>query len=158
MAKIKISTQNKIVVVFQSRELARYSGLTGLVERHNGVTYVNTYLPFMTWQGHDTQVVEDVIEAVKLLGNYAMRMQGQDISWSSFAHPATIMRPEKIRFPVYALHSDPHVQAERIPVVGKEGFVKWSVDGHFFNSDVPSMRAYVAALTKLRDAVKENHL
>jgi hypothetical protein len=150
MAKIKITTRNKIVAVFQSRELARYGPQTAYIERYAGMVYVNYSLPFLTWHGNDVRVIEDLIEALKLIGNSASKVKGEGAGgWTGSAHPPTINHSLKIRYPVYAKHSDPHVQIERV-----NDFVKWSVDGHFFKDDIPSMRAYVAALTQLRDKAK----
>lgn len=155
MAKIKVSTKKKIVVAFQERELRNYPLIQATIVAHQDAVFVDFALPYLTWQGHDRRVVEDIIDLLKKIGNYSARAKGnQSAGWKASTHKPTISTTNKIRIPVYARHSEPYVQAER----GADGFVKWSVMGHAFNDDLPSVAAYVAALTRLMTEVKNKNL
>jgi len=154
MAVVKVNTNNKMVVAFQSKELAKYGRLTAFVERHGGV-FVNFSLPYIVWKGHDVQVIEDIISAIKLLGNFCAKVTtGKPVGWQAFSHPPTILNESKIRLPVFANHSHPYVQAERT----EDGYVHYTVEGYSFFNDVPSAKSYVGALTKLKELVKQTRL
>lgn len=155
MAKILVQSKSKIVVMLMEMELMRYGNLQ--MDIHGKLpqrVYCNAGLPFMTWQGHDGRVVNDIIDAIKKMGNYAAKIKGTKIGWGLTPWAATVRTERKIRFPVFAKHSEPYVQAER----GDDGYVTWTMHGHYFNDDLPSMVAYVAALEKLKTEVKANRL
>jgi len=151
MAIVKIQNQKLIRAAFQEKELAPYKYLDATFVKWQKKTFCNMALPFITWQGHDLRVATELISALKMIGNYAAKMK--DVGrpgWNGHAHPLTINTDTKKRVPVYKNHSEPHVQVERLA----DGYVKWSVQGHYFNDDLPSMAAYVAALTKLIEYAK----
>ncbi len=153
MAITKVNTATRCVVAFQERELAGYRWLEAGVVKWQNKKCVNFALPFITWQGHDLRVARDLSDALKKVGNFQAKIKGTRANWNAHAHEPTILREDKIRVPVYANHSEPYVQAERV-----DGYVKWSVQGHYFNDDLPSVVAYVAAVTKLVELVKSSSL
>lgn len=153
MAIIKINNLKRIVVNFQEEELRPYIGIEARVTTWQKKNFVNFALPFITWQGHDLRVARDLIDALQKVGNFAAKVKGARAGWNAHAHEPTILREDKIRVPVYANHSEPYVQVERV-----DGFVKWTVQGHYFNDDLPSVVAYVAALSKLVELVKTSGL
>ncbi len=155
MAKTLVQSKAKMVICLTEYELLRYGYLQ--MDIHGKLpqrVFCNVALPYMTWQGHDTRVVNDIIDAIKKLGNYAAKMKGTKTGWGLTPWKATVKTETKIRFPVFQKHSSPYVQAER----RDDGFVVWSAQGHYFNDDIPSMVAYAAALEKLRTEVKANKL
>lgn len=153
MAIIKVNTATRCVVAFQERELSVYRWLEAGVVKWQKKSFVNFASPFITWQGHDLRCAVDLIDALKKIGNFAAKIKGTRAGWNAHAHEPTINRSDKIRVPVYANHSEPFVQVERL-----DGVVKWTVQGHYFNDDLPSAVAYVAAITKLVELVKTSGL
>lgn len=146
MALIRKSNIKKgIEVVYQEVELSPYVGLVAYVYPWQKKKFVNFSLPFMTWQGHDRRVAEDLIDALKKVGRFQQKVTGRRAAWNAHAHEPTISTPNKVRVPVYGNHSEPFVQVER----GADEFVKWTVKGHYFNDDLASVVAYVAAIQQL---------
>lgn len=159
MARIKQSNEKKgIYVQFQERELRQYDGIRATVVFSRGKPFVNFNLPYITWQGHDKRVCSELIDALKMVGNFSAKVTGKNAGgWNGHAHPATIDRnngltDQKVRFPVFKYHSDPHVQFLTGQDPSGETYIEWNIDGHYFNDDIPAIRAYVAALTDLQDA------
>jgi hypothetical protein len=147
MATIKVNSPRKLYVKFDEKELRPYGGITAIVTQFNGVKFIDAYMPNITYRGHEGRVFEDLIEALKAVGNFAAKLKGVKAGWIAKAHRATIDTETKIRIPVYQNVSSPYVQFERLAVDGKP---KTYIEGHYFNDDLPSIRAYVAAITKLK--------
>lgn len=154
MAKIKINQNNRLVVEFSERE---FSGqmIVATAVRHRKRIFVNWGLPLLTWDAHDIRCVEDILDAIRKVGNWQSKLQGQNVRWGAHAHKPTILRnnglsDQKVRYPVFAKQSEPYVQWKR----DDEGS-EWLVQGYFFNDDLPSAAAYYAALRNLKDRFVE---
>jgi hypothetical protein len=147
MATIKVNTQKKLYVQFDERELRPYGGITAIVTEFNKVKFVDAYFPNITYRGHEGRVFEDILEAIKAVGNYSAKLKGVKPGWTAKAHKATIDTEFKLRLPIYQNTSSPYVQFERSAIDGKP---KVYIEGHYFNDDLPSWRAYFAAIAKLK--------
>lgn len=155
MAIAKVQTNVRCLVLFNERELAGYR-IEARAVRYNRRIFVNFSLPYMKWQSHERRCAVDVIEGLKLVGKWQAGLQEKQTGFNAHAHKPTIFRnnglaDQKVRFPVFANHSVPHVQFVR----GEDGYAEWNVMGFYFNDDLPSVRAYVAAISALVDAVFE---
>lgn len=155
MAIVKVQSNARCLVLFNERELAQYK-IEARAVKYNRKVFVNFALPYMKWKGHDRRCAEDVIEALKLVGKWQAGLQEKQTGFNAHAHNPTIFRDngltdQKVRFPVFANHSEPHVQYIR----DADGYGEWNVMGFYFNDDLPSVRAYVAALSALVDKVFE---
>ncbi len=151
MAKIIVSNAKRISVNFSELELKKYSPIAGYTVSHMKRLFVNWSLPLMTWQSHDVRCVDDVLEMLRLIGQWQGKLQDKKPRFNGHAHPATILRDlglrdQKIRFPVFAKQSAPYVQWER-----NEQYTGWLIHGFSFNDDLPSLGACFSALTALKN-------
>lgn len=152
MAKVIISNAKRIMVAFSEMELKKYNFVEAYTISHYKRLFVNWSLPLMTWTSHDQRCVDDVLEALRLIGKWQGKLQDRQPRFNGHAHPPTILRDEglrdqKIRFPVFAKQSAPYVQWER-----NEMYTGWMIHGYSFNDDLPSLGAYFSALTALKEA------
>jgi hypothetical protein len=152
MAKIIISNAKRFSAVFSERTLALYNPVSGYTVEYFKRLFVNWSLPLLTWNSHDVKCVEDILDMLRLVGQWQGKLQDAKPRFNAHAHPPTILRDnglkdQKVRFPVFAKQSAPYVQWVRDEEQGS----RWLVHGYAFNNDLPSLGAYFSALSKLKD-------
>ena len=160
MAVIRRSTDGVFLATFEEDELQEFGAVSGYVVRRNRRIFVNWSLPLLTWSGHDIRCAEDVLDMLRKAANWQGKLQNAQPKLGGHAHKPTILRDnglrdQKIRFPVFAKQSAPFVQWVR----NEDDDSQWLVHGYTFNDDLPSVGAYFAALTKLKEEyVKMNRV
>jgi len=162
MAKIIVSNQVRFSAEFSELELREFGSVVGVVTRlpKQKKIFVNWSLPLLTWSGHDIRCAEDVLDMLRKAANWQGKLQNAQPKLGGHAHKPTILRDnglrdQKIRFPVFAKQSAPFVQWVR----NEDDDSQWLVHGYTFNDDLPSVGAYFAALTKLKEEyVKMNRV
>ena len=160
MAVIRRSTDGVFLATFEEDELQEFGAVSGYVVRRNRRIFVNWSLPLLTWSGHDIRCAEDVLDMLRKAANWQGKLQNAQPKLGGHAHKPTILRDnglkdQKIRFPVFAKQSAPFVQWVR----NEDDDSQWLVHGYTFNDDLPSVGAYFAARTKLKEEyVKMNRV
>ena len=151
MAQIISNQKNLFRIQFSEMELAPYGVITVSTVKRGPRVFVNWALPLLTWDSHDARCADDILDALKKIGNWQGKLQDRQPKYGGHSHKPTILRDnglkdQKIRFPVFAKQSEPYVQWVRDTEQGS----RWLVHGFTFNDDLPSLGAYFAALTKLK--------
>ena len=158
--RVKTNNAKQLYLLFTSPALRQYWGTQAYTTYTNGRIYVNWALPTIVWNHHDSEGAEELLDVYRSVATWQAKLQNKEAAMggrSTFS--PTVYRNEreeaktfqKIRYPVFPLVSDPHVQWTRSYGHGND-LNEWMVQGFSFNDDLASIRAYFRALTKLKES------
>jgi len=151
MAFLYRSNKNQAVAKFAARDLSAFA-IYAYAARVGRNTYINFGLPTLTFRHEDTKTFLDIAQAIKLIVNWGAKQDGHGVSrWiANTETPIFAEDGSGVKLYIFKYRVDSFLEAR----IEDDGYVRYTIMGHYFSDDPASAARYVAALERFPQYAK----
>ena len=141
MAKILRKNKRFCTVVFNMPSLKNHQ-ITAVTTEYRDRVFVNFALPTITFRHDDARTLFDITDGMKKIAKYAAEATGKNTRFRANPEPLCEVTPMRIKMKIFPKRDEPYIDAR----VEDDGFVRWTILGHYFNNDPASAAKYIACI------------
>lgn len=151
MANLYRANKNVAIAKFAARDLSAFA-ISAYAVRVGKNTFINFGLPTLTFRHEDTKTFLDIAQAIKLIVNWGAKQKDQgNPRWiANTETPIFAEDGSGVKLYIFKYRVDTFLEAR----IEDDGYVRYTVMGHYFSDDFASAVKYVAALERFPQYAK----